>query len=95
MVVKSMTSKKISISLPDELLNFIDTATKKLGISRSEYITRTLQEKIGSVSPEKPKRYPTVLWKLAKTGFLKFRSPRYPSRRIKERWIVKEADEIE
>jgi hypothetical protein len=37
-------------------------------------------------------RYPTVLWKLRKSGYLKLRSPRYPSRRI-GRWIVEDAEE--
>lgn len=37
--------QKISISLPEELLVFVDTAAKEANISKSNYITKLLKEK--------------------------------------------------
>ncbi|MEX2701507.1 MAG: ribbon-helix-helix protein, CopG family [Candidatus Baldrarchaeia archaeon] len=85
-----MVSRKVSISLPERLLKIIDRNAKSVGLSRSEYIARILEEKLGTA--EEPKMYPTVLWKLRTSVFLKMRSPRYPSRRIKGRWIVEKVN---
>lgn len=81
-----MGSRKVSISLPEHLLEIIDKNAKSAGMSRSEYITRILEEKLRPV--KEPKNYPTVLWKLRTSVFLKMRSPKYPSRRIKGKWTV-------
>jgi metal-responsive CopG/Arc/MetJ family transcriptional regulator len=51
MVAKEFTTMgenaaKVSISLPLDLLSFVDTAAKNLHISRSGFITRLLREKV-------------------------------------------------
>ena len=86
-----MPSKKISISLPEELLRRVDEVCRRLGISRSEFIARVLEEKLGYVA--EASEYPTVLWKLSVSGYLRTRSPRYPSRRVKCRWVIEEVHE--
>ena len=86
-----MVSVKVSISLPEYLLKKVDEAAKAAGISRSELIARILEEKFGK--EEKVSRYPTVLWKMRVTHVLKFRSPRYPGRRILGKWVIEEVEE--
>jgi metal-responsive CopG/Arc/MetJ family transcriptional regulator len=80
----------VSISLPEELLKRVDEAANKNKITRSEFIAKILEGTLGS--EEEIKKYPTVLWKLQKSGYLKLRSPKHPSRRIGG-WIVEELEE--
>ncbi|MEM3982428.1 MAG: ribbon-helix-helix protein, CopG family [Thermofilum sp.] len=86
-----MTTVKVSISLPEDLLKRVDALCRQLKISRSELIARVLEEKLGA--GEKGSRYPTVLWKLSTTGYLRLRSPRLRGRSIRERWVVEEVGE--
>ena len=84
-----MVTKKISISIPEELLKKLDSLCARLGISRSEFITSVLEERLGMVDQE-GHVYPSVLWKLSTYGVLKTRSPRFRGRKIKGRWIIEE-----
>ncbi len=85
-----MPSVKVSLSLPEELLKMVDKAAEENKMSRSEFVTRILEK---ALRPEEEvHRYPTVLWKLQASGYLKLRSPRYPSRRI-GRWVVEDTEE--
>ena len=87
-----MGSKKVSISLPKDLPKRVDEAAQSLGVSRSHYISAVLEEKLGR-SLEEPPKYPTVLWKLETSGWLKMRSPRHPSRAVGGKWVVEEVEE--
>ena len=42
-----MVNRKVSISLPEDLLSTIDELSKRLNITRSELITKILEEKLG------------------------------------------------
>jgi len=77
--------------LPEELLRRVDELCKRINISRSEFIARVLEERLSLV--DESVEYPTVLWKLKVSGFLRMRSPRYPSRRVRCKWVVEEVDE--
>jgi len=88
-----MANVKISISIPEAILRRVDDLSRSMKISRSELITRILVEALGAETESEPPKYPTVLWKLSKEGHYRLRSPRYPGRTIKERWIVEEVEE--
>lgn len=49
-----MVSKKISISLQEDLLKRVDEMSKYLNVARSKLIARILEERIGSLTFEKP-----------------------------------------
>jgi len=87
-----MPSRKVSISLPEDLLRRVDEVCRRLGLSRSEFVAMALREKLGYTG-EEPQEYPTVLWKLRASGLLRARSPRYPGRRVRCRWVVEEVSE--
>jgi len=86
-----LVSRKISISVPEDLLKKLDSLCRRLGVSRSEFITRVLEEKLGSMV--EVGEYPSVLWKLKVSGFHRLRSPRFVGRRVKCRWVVEEVSE--
>jgi hypothetical protein len=88
-----MANVKISISIPEAILRRVDDLSRSMKISRSELITRILVEALGAETESESPKYPTVLWKLSKEGHYRLRSPRYPGRTIKERWIVEEVEE--
>jgi len=92
-ILSSMANVKISISIPEAVLKRVDDISRSMKISRSELITRILVEALGTEADREPPKYPTVLWKLNKEGHYRLRSPKYPGRRIKERWIVEEVEE--
>lgn len=50
--------RKISILLPEHLLKIIGKNVKNVGLGRSEYITRILEDKLGTV--EESQIYLTV-----------------------------------
>ncbi|MBS7252008.1 MAG: hypothetical protein KIH08_15655 [Candidatus Freyarchaeota archaeon] len=76
--------------LPEELLKMVDKTAGENKMSRSEFVARILEK---ALRPgEEVYRYPTVLWKLQTSGYLRLRSPRYPSRRI-GRWVVEDIEE--
>jgi hypothetical protein len=79
---EKVTSKKVSVSLPEDLLKKIDEAAVGTRTSRSEFIAKILEESIGASEEKGVHEYPTVLWKLKSTGYLRARSPRYPGRSI-------------
>lgn len=85
-----MANRKVSISLPEELLKNVNELSKRLNLTRSELVSKILEEKLGVWTEEKDHKYPTVLWKLSVAGCLKLRSPRFPGRMVKERWVVEE-----
>ncbi|MEM3658916.1 MAG: ribbon-helix-helix protein, CopG family [Thermoproteota archaeon] len=88
-----MTNIKISISIPEAVLKRVDALCKQLNMARSEAIARILEEKLGAEVEAKDHRYPTVLWKLSSTGYLRLRSPRVRGRSIKGKWVVEEVEE--
>lgn len=85
-----MGTKKISISLPEELLSEVDKLAKNGGVSRSQIIREALNTYLLRRAPLKPKEYPTVLWKIKTTGVIKLRSPRRARKRIRGEWVVEE-----
>jgi len=86
---EKVASKKVSVSLPEDLLRKIDEAAVGTRTSRSEFIAKILEESIGASEEKSTHEYPTVFWKLKSTGYLRARSPRYPSRSIGQ-WVVEE-----
>jgi len=88
-----MTNVKISISIPETLLKKVNESCKLMKMARSEFITKILEEKLGTGVETEAHKYPTVLWKLSSTGYLRLRSPRLRGRSIKERWVVEEIEE--
>lgn len=74
------------------MLRKIDEIALELCISRSELITWVLEEKFGKRRVEEG-RYPTALWRLRSIGYLKYRTPKYPYRRMRGNWIVEEVRE--
>ncbi|MGB9717141.1 MAG: ribbon-helix-helix protein, CopG family [Thermoproteota archaeon] len=88
-----MTNVKISVSIPEAILKKVDALCKQLNMARSEAIARILEEKLGMEVEAKDHRYPTILWKLSSTGYLRLRSPRLRGRSIKEKWVVEEIEE--
>lgn len=88
-----MTTVKVSITLPKELLERVDEICKQLNMARSEFIAKVLEEKLGAELSTEGRKYPTVLWKLSMSGYLRLRSPRLRGRSIRERWIVEEVEE--
>ncbi len=87
-----MGIRKISISIPEELLRRLDEFTKAEGLSRSKIIVYAIEAYLSRyrAKVEEAKGYPTVLWKLKATGGIKLRSPRRVGRRIKGEWVVEE-----
>ena len=84
-----MGAKKISISLPESLLEALDSLAKEEGVPRSRILAEALRlylKKQGLA--EEPKEYPTVLWKLKSSGTLKLRSHKRIGRRIRGEWVV-------
>ena len=69
----------------------MDEQSKRLNQTRSEFIARILEEKLGVLMMDKAPKHPTVLWKLSAGGYLKFRSPRFQGKIIREKWIVEVA----
>ena len=88
-----MTTVKVSISLPKDLLERVDDICRRLHMARSEFIARVLEEKLGAEAAAESRRYPTVLWKLSASGYIRLRSPRLRGRSIRERWVVEEVEE--
>jgi|YelNatPaOPRAMG01_1025707.scaffolds.fasta_scaffold16820_4 metal-responsive CopG/Arc/MetJ family transcriptional regulator len=84
-----MVNVKTSVSLPEDLLRRLDDVCKRLNMARSEFIARVLEEKFGEASGE-AQRFPTVLWKLSLSGYLRLRSPRFRGRMMREKWVVEE-----
>jgi len=89
-----MTNRKVSVSLPEELLRNVNELSRRLNVTRSELMAKILEEKLGTWTAEKGHKYPTVLWKLSTGGYLRLRSPRFPGRLIKEKWIVEEVETV-
>jgi len=81
---------KISISIPEEILKALEEYANEEGISRSKAIANILSSFLSDRIKIEEGKYPTVLWKLKKKGFLKIRSPRRVGRMIKDEWIVEE-----
>ena len=83
-----MGAKKISISIPEELLSELDSLAEKEGVPRSRIIKEALSSYLLHRAPVKTKEYPTVLWKIKATGALRLRSPQRVRKRVRGEWIV-------
>ena len=83
-----MYVKKISVSLPEDLLNVLDKYAKDEGVSRSKVIAEALRMYLRKYDSRIPKYYPTVLWKIRASGSIKLRSPRKVGRKIRGEWVV-------
>jgi len=84
--------KKISISIPEELLRLLDEAAEEEGVSRSRLIVEAISSHLAGRRGRlrEPRIYPTVLWKLRAYGGRRLRSPRRVGRRIEDEWIIEE-----
>jgi len=84
--------RKISVSIPEELLKKLDEFAKAEGLSRSKIVTYAVEAYLRRyrTGAEEIKSYPSVLWKLKTIGGIKLRSPRRVGRRIKGEWVVEE-----
>ena len=87
-----MASRKVSVSLPVELLDLVDREARRLGKSRSEVIADAIKASLASPPPPSRGKGPTVLWRIQAEARFKLRSPRFPSRRIREPWVVEEVE---
>jgi len=77
-----MNIKKISISLPEDLLKSLDDLAKEKKISRSKIIAEALEDYLGKHKTGKPEKYQ---WKTRKTKTLKTQTPRRVKRGIRKR----------
>lgn len=85
-----MRSKKISVSIPEEILETLDTVAREEGVPRSRIVTEALSLYLRRRVAMGAKEYPTVLWKLKVSGRMRLRSPRRVRRRLRGEWIVEE-----
>ena len=77
-----MPVKKISISLPEDLLKILDDLARKRGVSRSKIIAEILKNYLVEYKAEKPKEY---RWKAKKSRVSKTQTPRRVRRGIRKR----------
>jgi len=81
--------KKISLSLPEDLLKELDELVKESGRTRSSIVAEVLKIYFGkSTSYQKPKIYPTALQKLKEQSVIRLRSPKLAKVRIRDDWII-------
>lgn len=85
-----MKTRKISISLPKDLIENVEVYAGEEGVSRSKAIANILTMFFRERIHIEEGRYPTVLWKLKAIGVLKLRSPHKVGRRVMGEWIVEE-----
>lgn len=83
-----MKCKKISVSIPEEILEALDAMAREEGVPRSKIVTEALSLYLRRRITMEAKEYPTVLWKLKVSGCIKLRSPRRVGRRLRGEWIV-------
>ena len=85
-----MGVRKISVSIPEELLKKLDMYARAEGLSRSKVMVYAVEEYLRKygVVVEEAKGYPTVLWKLRATGGIKLRSPRRVGRKVRGEWVI-------
>ncbi len=77
-----MPVKKISISLPEDLLKILDDLARERGVARSKIIAEILKNYLAGYKDEKPKEY---RWKAKKPRTLKTQTPKGVRRRIRKR----------
>jgi metal-responsive CopG/Arc/MetJ family transcriptional regulator len=81
--------KKISLSLPEELLHELDDLAKESGRTRSSIVTEMLKTYFSKPrSYREPKVYPTALQKLKEQSVIRLRSPKLAKVRIRDDWII-------
>ncbi|RLE72452.1 MAG: hypothetical protein DRJ37_02840 [Thermoprotei archaeon] len=85
-----MGSKKISVSIPEEILKTLDAVAREEGVPRSRIITEALSLYLRRRATVEAREYPTVLWKLKVSGCMRLRSPKRVGRRLRGEWIVEE-----
>jgi len=76
-----MPVKKISISLPEDLLKTLDDLARKRGIARSKIIAEILKNHLAEYKAEKPKEYQ---WKTKKPKTSKTQTPKRVRRGIRK-----------
>jgi len=82
-------TKKISLSLPNDLFEKLMRLSTESGKTRSTIITSSLRAYIGeSKLPQEPKIHPTALWKLKERSFIRMRSPKLTSARVGKDWVI-------
>lgn len=84
-------ARKLSISIPGELADLLDAVAREEGVPRSRIVAEALRLYLGFRGERGSGEYPTVLWKLERSGGLRLRSPRFVGRRLKVKWVVEEA----
>lgn len=82
--------KKISVSIPEELLEVLNEVAREEGVPRSKIIVEALTGYLRRRAPVKAREYPTVLWKLEVSGRVRLRSPKRVGRRLGCGWVVEE-----
>lgn len=82
--------RRLSVSLPADLADLLDEVARRDGIPRSRIVAEALRRYLRASEEEEGVEYPTVLWKLERSGGLKLRSPRFAGRRLKVEWVVEE-----
>jgi len=83
-------AKKISISIPEELLEALDELAREEGVPRSRIVVEALSRYLRWHAPARAREYPTVLWKLEVSGRARMRSPKRVGRRLRCGWVVEE-----
>jgi len=82
--------RKISVSIPEELLKALDEVAREEGVPRSRIVVEALSRYLRWRVPAEGREYPTVLWKLKVSGSARLRSPKRAGRRLGCGWVVEE-----
>jgi len=83
-------SRKISVSVPEEILEALDALAREEGVPRSRIVTEALSLYLRRRAAVGAREYPTVLWKLKISGCMRLRSPKRVGRRLRGEWVVEE-----
>ena len=81
--------KKISLSLPEDLLDELDSLARESGRTRSSIVVEVLRIYFSNpTNHRKSKIYPTALQKMKEQSAIRLRSPKLARARIRDDWII-------
>ena len=83
-------SKKISISLPNQVFMALERVSREQGKPRSVFVAEAIRRQLG-IPEEEPRTHPTALWELKVRGKVSLRSPKLLGRRIDGDWVIESA----
>ena len=66
-----MIKKKVSICLPENLLEALDNLAEVRGVSRSKIVAEAIKDYLDKHKIKRLEKYPAALWKARKSGILK------------------------